>query len=210
MSGHLLGLAVALAYTGAALGVAMVVPQIVRILRRPALGGVSPLSWSLSALACLSWLTYGARTHTIPQVPGNVLLVCGAVAIVLLVPSAVGRRQRALRLGLAAALIVSAAFAMPARSVGYLAFGIGLVSAWPQVCESVIGWRAGGQSGVSITTWGIKVCSQCCWLAYALATGDVPVLFSATAALATAVTLVALESSRRLVPARRSAILEPA
>ena len=72
MSAH--ALAVGLGYTGATLGVAMVVPQIVRIVRHPSLTGVSPLSWALSTFACLAWLTYGLRTSATPQIPGNVLL----------------------------------------------------------------------------------------------------------------------------------------
>jgi uncharacterized protein with PQ loop repeat len=202
--------AVTLAYVGACLGVVMVVPQIVRILRHPSLGGVSAPSWALTALACLTWLIYGVRTQTLPQIPGNVLLVCGAVAIVVLVPGQVSARARALRLGAAAALVVTVALGVPARSVGYLAFAVGLLSAWPQVFDSVAGWRAGGSSGVSISTWAIKVCSQTCWLTYAVATGDGPVTISATVALSTAVALVVVESSRRSLAGRRSVALEPA
>ena len=202
--------AVTLAYVGACLGVVMVVPQIVRILRHPSLGGVSAPSWALTALACLTWLIYGVRTQTLPQIPGNILLVCGAVAIVVLVPGQVSAPARALRLGAAAALVVTVAFSVPARSVGYLAFAVGLLSAWPQVFDSVAGWRAGGSSGVSISTWSIKVCSQTCWLTYAVATGDGPVTISATVALSTAVALVVVESSRRSLAGRRSVVLEPA
>ena len=208
MTGHTAALT--LAYLGATLGVAMVVPQIVRILRHPSLGGVSPPSWALTALACLTWLIYGVRTQTLPQIPGNVLLVCGAVAIVLLVPGEVSAGRRALRLAAAAALIVSVASLVPARSIGYLAFCIGLLSAWPQVFDSVAGWRAGGESGVSISTWAIKACSQTCWLTYAVATSDGPVTISATVALSTAVALVVVESSRRGLAGRRSVALEPA
>ena len=109
--------AVCLAYVGATLGVAMVVPQLLRTVRHPDLGGVSPSSWGLTALACLTWLTYGVRTATIPQIPGNVLLVSGAVSIALLVPSPVSRSTRALVLATAAAVMLGLAFAVPAESV---------------------------------------------------------------------------------------------
>ncbi len=189
--------ALSLAYTGAALGVSMVVPQILRTLRHPSLGGVSPLAWGLSALACLTWLAYGVRTSTFPQIPGNVLLVSGSVVIVLLVPASTTRTRRALVLASSATLVLLFAFAVPASWVGYLAFAVGLVSAWPQVYDSVVGWRRGGASGVSISAWSIRVASQACWLAYALVAGDGPVALSATAALSTAAGLVAVESSRR-------------
>jgi uncharacterized protein with PQ loop repeat len=187
-----------LAYLGATLGVAMVVPQIVRTVRHPALSGVSPVAWSLTVLACSTWLTYGLRTGTVPQIPGNVLLVSGALAIVLLVPSVWSRRRRALVLGGLWSVVMLLAWTMPPGWVGYFALVVGLFSSWPQLYDSVAGLRAGsGESGVSITTWSIKVVSQSSWLVYALATAQVAVTISATVALSTALLLVAVESYRR-------------
>jgi len=188
------GLALVLAYTGATLGVLMVVPQILRTLTHPALGGVSAVAWSMTALGCSMWLVYGIRTVTVPQIPGNILLVSGAVAVVLLVPSPASRRRRAATLGAVWALLLTVAVLVPAHMVGYLAVVIGFVSAWPQVYDSVLTWRAGTRSGVSITTWSIKSVSQLCWLSYALLASDVPVALSATVALGTSLTLVSLES----------------
>jgi uncharacterized protein with PQ loop repeat len=186
-------LALALAYTGAVLGVVMVVPQILRTLAHPTLGGVSPMAWSMTVLGCSMWLTYGIRTMTVPQIPGNVLLVSGAVAVVLLVPSPASRRRRAATLGAVWAGFVAVALVVPPHLVGYIAVTIGFVSAWPQVYDSVVTWRAGVRSGVSITTWSIKAVSQTCWLSYALLATDVPVMISATVALGTSLTLVGLE-----------------
>jgi uncharacterized protein with PQ loop repeat len=187
-------LALVLAYTGATLGVLMVVPQILRTLAHPSLGGVSPVAWSMTALGCSMWLTYGVRTMTVPQIPGNILLVSGAVAVVLLVPSRVSRRRRAGTLAAVWAGFVTVALLVPAHMVGYIAVSIGFVSAWPQVYDSVSTWRAGARSGVSITTWSLKSVSQLCWLSYALLAADVPVAIAATVALGTSTTLVALES----------------
>jgi uncharacterized protein with PQ loop repeat len=187
-------LALVLAYTGATLGVLMVVPQILRTLAHPSLGGVSPVAWSMTALGCSMWLTYGVRTMTVPQIPGNILLVSGAVAVVLLVPSRVSRRRRAGTLAAVWAGFVTVALLVPAHMVGYIAVSIGFVSAWPQVYDSVSTWRAGARSGVSITTWSLKSVSQLCWLSYALLAADVPVAIAATVALGTSATLVALES----------------
>ena len=200
-------LALSLAYIGATLGVSMVVPQILRTLRHPTLTGVSAVSWGLTALACLTWLSYGIRTAQIPQIPGNVLLVSGAVTIVLLVPSPLSRSRRALALVLAASVLLAVSFSVPARSVGYLAIGVGLVSAWPQVYDSLAGWRSGAESGVSIATWSLKVTSQVCWLSYALLAGDVPVAIAASVALTTAVSLVSLEASRRIMSTRGDALV---
>jgi uncharacterized protein with PQ loop repeat len=186
--------ALTLAYLGATLGVVMVVPQILRTLTHPTLGGVSPVAWAMTVLGCSMWLTYGVRTGTVPQIPGNILLVSGAVAVVLLVPSHVSRRRRAVSLGVVLAALETVAWVVPAHSVGYLAASIGFVSAWPQVYDSVVTWRSGVRSGVSITTWSLKLVSQTCWLTYAVLVGDVPVAISATVAFGAAATLVTLET----------------
>jgi uncharacterized protein with PQ loop repeat len=195
LGGRAVDVWVGLAYLGATFGVVMVVPQILRTVRNPGVGGVSPVSWALTALACSTWLTYGLRTATWPQVPGNVLLVSGAVAIVLLVPSVLTPSRRALRLVVVAAALLGTAWVLPSHSVGYLAFAVGLVSAWPQVFDSVQTWRAGEPSAVSVSTWVLKVASQSCWLVYAVAARDLSVTISAVAALSTALALVLLEAS---------------
>ena len=191
-------LALTLAYVGATLGVVMVVPQVVRTVRHPNLGGVSAASWSLLALACMTWLLYGLRTSTWPQVPGNVLLVSGAVAVVLLVPSERSRSWRAVALLSIASAVVLVALSVPAHLVGYLALGIGLTSAWPQLYDSLLSPRRTAVSGVSITTWATRLASQSCWLTYAALARDLPVLLSASVALSAATAMVAVESSRRL------------
>lgn len=194
-------LALLLAYAGATLGVVMVLPQITRAVRNPDLAGVSWVSWALTTLACLAWLIYGVRTGTLPQIPGNLLLVTGAATVVVIVPSQLPRRSRGAGLLVAASALVLLALAVPARDVGYLAFAIGLTSAWPQVYRSVLGLRERTASGVSIGTWAMRVASQVCWLSYAVLATDRPVEVAASTALATAVLLVGIETVRRR-PAR--------
>lgn len=184
-------------YLGATLGVIMVVPQIVRIVRHPGLPGVSTASWSLTSLTCLGWLVYGIRTRAAPQIPGNVLLVIGAVTVVLLVAGDMPRYRRALALGAAAAVLLTIVSIMPAEDVGYFAFALGLCSSWPQLYDSINSWRAHVNSGVSVSTWGLRLCSQICWLTYAIGTSDLAVGIAAVVTLSTAVALVALETSAR-------------
>jgi len=166
-----------LGYLGSALGVAMVVPQIVRTYRNRSLPGVSAMSWALTAISCLTWLLYGVRTAEVPQIPGNVLLVSGAVTVVLAVPSA---RSVAYRAGalLAAALSVTViAFIAPSGIIGSLGFAIGLVSGLPQLLVSLT--RRSGESAVSLLTWGLRVACQASWLMYAILIGDMVVTVSA-------------------------------
>jgi len=189
--------ALGLGYLGAALGVIMVVPQIARIVRHPSLPGVSPLSWALTSVACLGWLIYGIRTDAAPQIPGNVLLVSGALAVVLLVNVPTPRRRRTLLVGAACAAVVAVTLVIPADSVGYFAFGIGLFSGIPQLVDSIGNWRARITSGVSVSTWALRIGSQACWLAYAVGTSDVAVGISACVMLSNAVAMVVLELTAR-------------
>jgi uncharacterized protein with PQ loop repeat len=189
--------AVGLGYLGATLGVVMVVPQIVRIVRHPRLAGVSPLSWALTTMACMNWLIYGVRTHAAPQIPGNVLLVTGAVVVVLLVHHPVSRLRRAAMLGATAAVLMTIAFLLPADLVGYFAFSIGLFSGLPQLADSIANWRGHVNSGVSVSAWTLRIASQSCWLAYAVGTADLAVGISACVVLSTAIAMVVLEVSAR-------------
>ncbi len=203
-------LALPLAYVGALLSVGMVLPQLTRTIRHPALTGVSPASWALMSLACLTWLIYGVRANVVPQVPGNVLLVAGAVAVVLLVPSAWSRSRRAASLVAAAVTIVLVSMLVSPGVVGYLAFGISLVSAWPQLVDSYGNWRTSNESGLSLTTWSVKIGATVCWLSYSTITTDVPVLVASSIGLSANVAILGLEVSARQASSRRTAALAQA
>ena len=195
--------AVGSGYLGAALGVGMVVPQIVRIRQNPAMPGVSVLSWSLTALSCLTWLLYGVRGGVLPQIPGNVLIVSGAVLVALTAPSVVDAGARAAGIGLPAVGLVAAATVLPPQAIAYLAFGIGLAAALPQTLTSFA--RAGAdESAVSIPAWLMRAGSQAAWLLYAILLSDVAVAVAASVTLASALLLLAIESRR---PARRAVLV---
>jgi uncharacterized protein with PQ loop repeat len=184
-------------YLGAALGVAMVIPQIIRIVRHPSLPGVSPTSWALLIFACLLWMTYGLRTGALPQIPGNVLLISGAVVVVLLVKSPTSPARRGLLLALGAGLLEVTAWVIPPHAIGYLAFAVGTISTWPQLYDSVGNWRAHINSGVSLSTWALRIASQVCWLTYAVGASDLPVGIGAAVALVTGIAMVWLETAAR-------------
>jgi uncharacterized protein with PQ loop repeat len=190
-------LALGLAYVGSAIGVAMVIPQILRIVRNPSMGGVSPWTWAITATSCVLWLTYGVRSGSLPQIPGNVLLVSGAVAIVLLVPAAWSRGRRALLLVTVTGSLVLVSTQLAPEQVGFLAFGIGVTGMWPQVYETVWARRGMGPSAISITSQGLKLASQACWITFAVLTLDVPVIVSAIMALSTNSVVTAVELVRR-------------
>ncbi|MFN8169210.1 MAG: PQ-loop domain-containing transporter [Candidatus Nanopelagicales bacterium] len=189
--------ALGLAYLGSAIGVAMVIPQILRIVRHPAMGGVSPWTWAITATSCVLWMAYGVRTGSLPQIPGNVLLVTGAVVIVLLVPAAWSRLARGLLLGTVVLGLLAVSTRLQPEQVGFLAFGIGVCGMWPQVYETVWARRGMGPSAISLTSQALKLASQSCWITFALLTLDVPVIVSALMALSTNAVVTVVELSRR-------------
>ena len=190
-------LGTALAYLGSAIGVAMVIPQILRIVRHPHMGGVSPWTWAITVVSCTTWIAYGVRTGSMPQIPGNILLVSGAVAIVLLVPAAWSRSVRAVGLALATAVMVLVSTLLEPEVAGFFALAIGLTGMWPQVFETVWLRRGMGPSAISLTSQALKVLSQLCWLAFAVLTLDVPVLVAAIMTLSTNFVITGVEIARR-------------
>jgi uncharacterized protein with PQ loop repeat len=194
-----------LGYLAAAIGVVMVLPQIARILRRPTLPGVSPLTWSLNTVACAAWLGYGIRTWQVPQIPGNVLFIAGAVAIVLLIPSPYPRRTRAAGLAAAAAVEALGIAVLPAHTVGYVAFAVTMAASWPQVYNSFRSWQLRRPSGVSIQAWGFGLLSQVLWLLYAVGVHDTPITISAGSLCLSMVLLLTLEALARSATPRAGA-----
>ena len=190
-------LAQVLAYIASAIGVVMVAPQIARIVKNPTHGGVSPWTWAITSVSCSLGLTYGLRTGSMPQVPGNVLLVSGAVAIVLLVPAAWSRRRRALGLVAAAAALILVSTRLSPEEVGFFALAIGLTGMWPQVYETVWLRRGQGPSAISMTSQVLKLASQSLWMTFALITIDVPVIVAATMTLSTNLVVTVVEYARR-------------
>jgi uncharacterized protein with PQ loop repeat len=190
-------LALAMAYLGSAIGVVMVMPQILRIVANPHLDGVSPWTWALTSVSCTLWLTYGLRSGSLPQIPGNVLLITGAVAIVLLVPAAWSRSHRALALGGTGLALVLASTRLSPQDVGFLAFGIGLFGMWPQVYETVWARRGLGASAISLTSIGLKIASQVSWLTFAVLTTDLPVAVAGVMSLTTNGLVASVELGRR-------------
>jgi uncharacterized protein with PQ loop repeat len=192
-------------YLGAALGVCMVIPQIARTYRNRSLGGVSVLSWALSGLSIFTWLLYGIRAAEMPQIPGNVLTVSGAVVIALAVPSPTGRKRRGLAIAIPACALIVLTATVPATSLGFIAFGLGIVSMLPQTVRS-LRRTTGEVSAVSIPTWVLFGASQACWLIYALAVHDLVVAISACWIMASSLAISTSEvrQRRRLTPLDRA------
>jgi uncharacterized protein with PQ loop repeat len=185
------------AYLGAAFGVIMVVPQIVRIVRHPTLTGVSPVSWAFTAYGCLTWMTFGIRHNATPQIPGNILLAMGAVVCVLLVNTPMPRGRRLALFVAGAAVLMVIDWTIPPETVGYFATCVGTFSMWPQLYDSVGNWRGHVNSGVSLSTWWLRLGAQVGWLYYAFFTRDLPIILGGTLAISVAAVMLVLETAAR-------------
>lgn len=197
-------LALLLAYVASALGTSVVVPQLIRTIRHPYLTGVSPVSWALIGASCLAWLAYGVRASIWPQIPGNVLLCTGAIALVLLVPGASSHVRRTLALFLTMGVVVAVTWLVPPQVAGFVGFGIGLFAAWPQLADSFATWRRREVSGVAVGSWGVRLAAGIGWFTYAVIAHDVPVLFASTIGFVTTVAVLSMEVSARSAARRRA------
>lgn len=184
-----------LGYLGSALGVAMVVPQILRTLRHRQMAGVSALSWSLTVTSCTLWMLYGFRAHETVQIPGNILLVSGAIVVVLLVPARLPVAARACALAVVLAMLFLLATQLPPRLIGVVATAIGVSSTLPQVIKSVRR-PADAPSAVAIPTWVMRVFSQGSWIGFAVLCHDPVVLASAVFTETCNVTVLTAELRR--------------
>jgi uncharacterized protein with PQ loop repeat len=189
--------AVACGYVGALLCVCMVVPQIAGTFRDRSLPGVSALSWALTGLSSGAWLLYGLRAHEGPQIPGNALVVTGAVVIVLAAPSPIAQRGRAGILATAVLVLIGSGVLLSAVDVGLVAFGIGIVSTLPQVAKSLVGLPVAGASAVAVPSWLLRAVAQLCWMFFAIVERDGVVLASSSLILCSSLLVSAAELRRR-------------
>src|SRR4051812_50122887 len=72
------------AYTAAALGCLIAVPQIARLVRTREIAGISAGSWEVNTLSAVAWLAYGMRTLQGAQVIANACSLLGGVAVLWL------------------------------------------------------------------------------------------------------------------------------
>jgi uncharacterized protein with PQ loop repeat len=191
------GFAIATGYIGAALSLGMVIPQLVRTLRHRGLGGVSAMSWLITAAACFTWLLYGVKGHVWPQVPGNALMIPGEVVIVLVTPARLNMVRRAGLLAATGGTLILVAVLIPTDYLGYLAFAFSLVASAPQVVTSLLR-RGAGRSAVSIPAWLLRGGSQLFWLYYGLIMHNGPIVVAAVVTLVSAAAVIATESATRL------------
>jgi uncharacterized protein with PQ loop repeat len=177
----------------------MVLPQVYRTRSHPGLRGVSTVSWSLTALCSFTWILFGIKAGALPQIPGNVVLAPAALMIVLTAPSTRSRPVRFACLATAALFVSGVSLFSSATEVGFVAFGMSVVSTLPQTITSLSGAARTGATAVSVPAWSVRAISQVFWLIYAVVWRDLPIMFGGGFTLLSS---IAVASSERRHQAR--------
>jgi uncharacterized protein with PQ loop repeat len=183
------------AYTAAALGCVIAVPQIARLVRTREIAGISAGSWEVNTLSAVAWLAYGLRTLQGAQVIANACSLLGGVAVLwlVLVPG-VDRRSRLARFGTAGAAVSGAVLLLPMAWLTLPLAATGLISRIPQMRATALTWWNRQPSGVAASAWMLSVACTALWLCVGLLTGQSAVAWSSAIACATAALILAAES----------------
>jgi uncharacterized protein with PQ loop repeat len=183
------------AYTAAALGCLIAVPQIARLVRTREIAGISAGSWEVNTLSAVAWLAYGLRTLQGAQVVANACSLLGGVAVLWLVLApGVDRRSRLVRFGTASAAVSGAVLLLPMAWLTLPLAATGLISRIPQMRATALTWWNRQPSGVAASAWVLSVVCTALWLCVGLLTGQSAVAWSSAIACATAALILAAES----------------
>lgn len=195
-------MAMVFAYTGAVLVSILAVPQIRRTVIGRDVEGLSALSWSLQALCAGTFLVYGFRTFSDPQVVGNVLPLLGAGLVagtVIYIRKVLSPLQLAVAVVGILGYFSLMLYAVPPIMVGASAVFISLFCRWPQVFTSYKSLRAGTPTSVAKLTWIISIAAMTAWLSYGLLFPDWPVVIGCCISLSASILVLSFEviNSRR-------------
>jgi uncharacterized protein with PQ loop repeat len=187
-------IATSASYTAAALGCAIAIPQILRLVRTRETAGVSVGSWEVNTLSAVAWLAYGFRTLQGAQVVANACALIGGVAVLWLVLAAgEQRRGRLTRFTLGATVVSGAVCLLPMAWLTLPLAATGLLSRIPQMRATAMTWWNRRASGVAASAWGMSVLCTALWIVAGALTGQAAVVWSSAIACATAALILAAE-----------------
>jgi uncharacterized protein with PQ loop repeat len=168
-------------------GLTRALPQLVRLLRARDAAGISVDGCATSAIVSAFWAAYGILTGQLA-----VVLASGTpAAIFVLITLAALRYGRSAK-EFRAAPVFLVAFTAVALAGGAAGLGVvltvgALVANTPHV---IVAYRESDLSGVSPSTWMLTATDGAIWTAYALITGDVPILVNNVFQLTTSAAIV--------------------
>jgi uncharacterized protein with PQ loop repeat len=169
------------------LGLAIALPQALKIHRLGQTDGVSVLTWFLMFASCSAWFGYGLRTASLSQASTNfIALALDAWLLLLLLRP--HRWRHAVLIAVFVAMVTASLF-LPILAMSALLVSFSLVR-WPQAITSLRRWRARQPvPAVSYLTWSMALASTSLWGIYAIAT-DRSVVLAASIISATAAVLI--------------------
>ena len=191
-------------WTAAAIGLAVGIPQLIRILRSGTSAGVSLRLWQLNAATTVSWAVHGVLTDTpqmqVPNLSGAVV----AVGIVLFVCR--DRRQPFL-VQLVLPLLVAVALSSVDIFLGAVAFG--LIVAVPQLIGQFAQTRdllfEPDLTGVSVVFLLVFCLIQTMWWIFGIVQLDWALIICAGLMVLSTVANVIIYAVRRMRAARSAA-----
>lgn len=180
--------AAAFACSGMVLNAVMSLPQALRGLRAAPNSGMSATTWALSAACAGSWCVYGAAAPVAEQIPGNALMLFGALTVL----HVTGRRgTQTIRAWIVLVSCICAAtlvfWLAGVRGIGWFAFAIGAARSVPQLFVAVLSPVI---DGLSTGTWLLTVAASLSWLCYGLVAHNVTIGCSAGTGLLMAAAIV--------------------
>ncbi len=192
-----------------ATGVGMIVPQVVRLHRTRNAAGVSAGWIGVSFVLNVSWLTYGWAVGLFGLLPvsaGGTLLY-GVMAVQV---TRINGSSQLVRFALAAAagaLIPTSGFILGGWAGAGLATGLAYGGQFTPAAVSAL--RSADLSGVSVLTWQLAFIEAVCWVVYALAASDVPLLVGGGGGLVVSAVILGALSRYRRGPALARPALAP-
>jgi uncharacterized protein with PQ loop repeat len=183
------------AYTAAAIGCVIAVPQIVRLVRTRETAGLSIGAWEVNTLAAVAWLSYGLRSMQGAQLLANACSLAGAVTVLwLLLAPGSQRRARLTRLAIAGSAIAGSVLFLPMVWLTLPLAATGLLSRIPQMRATASTWWNRRPSGVAASAWAMSVACTALWLCSGALTGDAAIAGSSAIACVTAALILAAET----------------
>lgn len=178
------------------LGLAIALPQVLKIQRLGNYEGVSTLTWILMFSSCSAWFGYGLRTASASQAATNLIALLLDAWLLALILRRYPWRYPLLIVLFAA--MFAAAYFLPIFVMSALLMSFSVVR-WPQAVTSVRRWRAGIPApAVSYLTWAMALSSTSLWGVYALITGRGIILAaSIVSGIAAIVILLATAAANR-------------
>ena len=185
---------VLLGVMGVVVGIVRAVPQLVRLLRKGASGGVSLDTLATTALLSLGWVAYGSMTDQVVLMAATGVS-CTFFTVAASVARAQGQSERRLRgAPVLLCLLVATAWVVGSSGLPWL---LALTVVMANAPQAVAAGRGVDVVGVSRGTWWLSVADGAVWGAFAILSSiDAMMVYGALQVGSSAVVLVRVQRGR--------------